>query len=82
MKKKGRLGVVEWIDAASYTNFTLEDVYDADLLVQCFSVGYIIKRKKDVVVVYTIQGEHCDFICIPLNWVKKITYLYDVQKTQ
>jgi len=76
-RRKYPLVLVEWLDASARAGWTdLADAKDCPLA-PCMSVGFLIHKDKDRLVVVATVGTYAmgDRIAIPKPWVTKIEYL-------
>jgi hypothetical protein len=70
---KAKLAVVVWEDASFFQNIPTSELKESHLI-ESVSVGFVFKKKNEIVLIQTIQGEVCDALFIPKKWVKSITY--------
>lgn len=72
---------VTWMDASSHSGWMPLEVVDKEAtLFECHSVGYLLKRTKDrVIVAQNLSersvGKASDIMVIPSNWVTGIKVL-------
>lgn len=71
--KKLKPAIVEWEDASSYTNKTLNEIINDLSTVKTY--GLLVKYKKYYIVITHDGNGDSDFVKIPRSLVRKVTFL-------